>query len=308
MADGRAGIWMAGLAALVLSGGGATAADLNAKQLPVEAAAPAASAPFEFVFGARIQSDYNFRGISQSDHRESGQTYGEAQFFDNFAYLGFATYKTDLPTRPLMEFDLTGGIRPKFGPFTFDLGFIYYNYPFERPLFGVPPLANTDFLEFAGKVSYNYEDMFIVGANVFHTGNFVGTHADGTYVSGTAKYNIPEGFLGAFPSGFALSAEFGHYFLGRTAFNQGGINLPDYNYGNVGLSYTYKAYTLDVRYHNTDLRKTECFTISGDPRGFITGSGRSNWCGDAVIATLSVDIVASKMLEQLGLEAPAVPR
>ncbi|NNM73558.1 TorF family putative porin [Enterovirga aerilata] len=291
--------------------GQSIAADLTAKRLPPEAApAPAQTPLIDFVFGARIQSDYNFRGISQSDHRESGQTYFEAQYLDNLFYTGFATAKVDLPTRPAMEFDLTAGIRPKWGPLTFDLGVIYYNYPGERALFpGVAP-ANTDFLEFAAKASWAVNDAFTLGANVFYAGNWLGTHADGTYVSGTAKYVIPTDLLGV--EGFAVSGEFGHYFLGRTAPWTGGVGVPtnliDYNYGNVGVSYTWRAFTLDVRGHFTDLNKTECFINTGDPRGVINGTGRSNWCGDAVVATLSLDLQASKIYEQLGLDGPGVPR
>ena len=294
-----------GVAAGLLACSQAMAADLPAKTLPPEAV-PAEAPLIDFVFGARIQSNYIFRGISQSDNRESGQTYFEAQYLDNLFYTGFATYKVDLPTRPSMEFDLTAGIRPKWGPVTFDFGIIYYNYPGETPLFGAPPLANTDFLEFAAKANWAVNDAFSIGANVFYAGNWLGTHADGTYVSGTAKYVIPADLIGL--EGFSVSGEFGHYFLGRTAAHQGGVNLVDYNYGNIGASYTWKALTLDVRGHFTDLNKTQCFINTGDPRGIINGTGRSNWCGDAVVATLSVDFQASKFYELIGLETPAVPR
>jgi hypothetical protein len=75
----------------------------------------------------------------------------------------------------------------------------------------------------------------------------------------------------------------------------------DYNYWNAGVSYTYKTVTLDLRYHDTDLNKNECFTNTTDPRGVFSGSGRSKWCSEAFVATLSLDLVGS----QLGIFAPA---
>ena len=63
------------------------------------------------------------------------------------------------------------------------------------------------------------------------------------------------------------------------------VNLASYLYGNVGLSYTYKNLVLDVRYHDTSLKPTECFNFTGDYRGFLNG-GTSRWCGSAVIGTI----------------------
>jgi hypothetical protein len=112
------------LAGATLVGAKATAADLAApKELPPEAKAPVL---IDFAFGARIATDYNFRGISQSNHDPSPQAYGELQLFDNFLYFGVNYYRVDLPTKPQAEIDLTGGIRPKWGPLTFDFGYIYY--------------------------------------------------------------------------------------------------------------------------------------------------------------------------------------
>jgi uncharacterized protein (TIGR02001 family) len=250
------------------------------------------------LFGVRVQSDYIFRGISQSNRNPSPQSYFELQFLDNLLYAGLATYKVDLVTRPTMEQDWTIGIRPKFGPFQFDFGLIYYNYPSERRF--VDPFtlaiwspANTDMLEFAGKVSWTYQEALTLGANVFHANNWLGTKAPGTYGSFTAKYTIPETLLGV--SGFALSGELGHYWLGTTSATLGSVALPDYTYWNAGLSYTWKMLTFDLRYHDSDLSRRDCFTLTSDPRGIFTGSGRSRWCGSAVVGTISVDLQASTL-------------
>ena len=79
-----------GFSSLLLAAAPAVAADVVApavvpKELPAEAKAER-SELIGFAFGARLQSDYNFRGISQSNHEPSPQTYGEVQLFDNFLY------------------------------------------------------------------------------------------------------------------------------------------------------------------------------------------------------------------------------
>jgi uncharacterized protein (TIGR02001 family) len=292
------------VALLAVAGAGrAGAADLPApKRMPAVAEAPAATPTWiDFTFGGRIASDYNFRGISQSDRGFSPQGYGEVQLFDNLVYGGVAAYGVDLPTRPFAEVDLTAGVRPKFGPLTFDFGVIRYVYPDETQfIVGGTALTprDTDFTEWAARVSWNFEDRFILGGGVFYTNDWLGTGSEATYSNVTAKYNIPEGFL---PAGFSISGEFGHYNLGTATVPGPAFKLVDYNYWNAGVSYTYKNVTLDLRYHDTDLKKTECFINTTDPRGVFSGSGRSNWCSEAFVATLSLDLVAS----QLGIFAPA---
>ncbi len=279
------------LAGTALFGSAAQAADLAApKELPPEAKAPVL---IDFAFGARIATDYNVRGISQSNHDPSPQAYGELQLFDNFLYFGTNYYRTDLPTKPQAEIDLTGGVRPKLGPLTFDFGYTYYYYPDERRLvnyfttvpyalpdgtvFLAPPFftpRNTDFLELAAKVSWAINDAWTVGSGVFYAWDWLGTGAPGTYVNGTAKWTIPENTFAGLPSGFAISGEIGHYSLGRVNPWLGGADLKDYLYWNAGISYTYKNLTLDLRYHDTDLNKTECFLNTTDPSGLSNGSGQ----------------------------------
>ena len=285
---------MPALLGALLAAPGLHAADLAApvpKTLPAAVATP--SIPIDFLFGSRFQSDYNFRGISQSDRRPSLQGYFEVQGWDNFVYGGIAAYQVRLPTRPDAEIDLTAGIRPKFGPFTFDFGVIHYFYPNEQQLFfaGSPATpANTDFTEAAGKVSFMLQEALTLGANVFHTEDWLGSGARATYVSGVAKYLIPESVVGA---GWSVSGEFGHYSLGTVDAYLGGANLPDYNYWNAGLAYNYKNFTVDLRYHDTDLSRNECFLLTTDPRGLFSGSGRSRWCDATFIATLTAEIQAS---------------
>lgn len=266
-----------------LVAGSALAADPAA----VKPAEPPPS-PFDVTFGAKLSSDYNFRGISQSALGPSGSGYVEVKY--GLFYAGASLATVDLATRPPAEIDLYAGVRPTWGPLNFDFGAIYYWYPREQQLLvlGVPfTPRNTDYIEGVAKVSYTWNDMVTIGANLFAAPNWLGTGAHGIYASATAKVTLPYDF--------AVSAELGHYWLGRTDAYLGGIDLADYTYWNIGLSWTHKAMTVDLRYHDTNLSKGNCFLITSDPGGIATG--RSNWCGAAIIAAVSFDLTASSLFK-----------
>lgn len=280
-------------ASIVFMGTAAVAADL-----PTVQTVPAPAAPWEFdlAFGAGIATDYNFRGISQSDRGFSPRGYVEAKY--GWLYAGAYAYGVDLPTRPGAEIDLYGGIRPVLGPVTLDFGGTYYFYPNESVLRDPATqvaltLGNTDFWEAYAKATWQATEQVSVGAAVYYAPSWLNSGATGTYGSLTAAITLPYDL--------SLSGELGRYWLGTVDPSLGSINLPDYTYWNVGLTYTYQnTFKFDVRYHGTDLNQSECFTLTTDPGGLATG--RSRWCGDAVIATVSFDTSLS------ALRATAAPR
>lgn len=288
-----------GLSALSVS---AQASDLPARTGAPLPPAPPAITWIDAAISIKGVTDYNFRGISQSDRKPGAQGSVELQFYNNLFYLGVFGASVDLTTSPAAEIDFFAGIRPKFGPLTFDFGVIQYYYPSEKQyidaagVFWTP--KNTDFTEAVGKVSWAVNDAFTLGGNVFYAWDWLGTGATGTYASVTAKYNLP------FLEGLAVSGEYGHYWLGTTNLaiwsTVPPTNLPDYSYWNAGLSYTWKNLTADIRYHDTSLSKRDCFALTADPGGIVSGSGRSKWCGPAVVGSLSFDITASS----LGVFAP----
>jgi len=112
-------------AAVLLSTGLAAAADIAVKAPPAPVAPP--PPPWDFAFGAALMSDYNFRGISQSDNGPSVYGYFEPRYNvtkDLQLYAGFAGWSVRLPTQPTGEFDIYGGIRPTFGSDALDFGAI----------------------------------------------------------------------------------------------------------------------------------------------------------------------------------------
>jgi hypothetical protein len=82
--------------------------------------------------------------------------------------------------------------------------------------------------------------------------------------------------------------------------------LPEYSTWNAGVSFTYKVFTLDFRYVDTDLSKANCNVLTSDhtatfsPANItpINPSGLgSNWCGSTFVAKLSFDLTASQNLK-----------
>jgi len=305
------------VAAAMLSATSALAADMK----PILKAPPAAESPWDIAFGGALMSDYNFRGISQSQRGPSTTAYAETRYSVNKdlqLYVGSQYWAVDLPTNPTCECDFYGGIRPTIGGVAFDFGFIYYYYPKEVgystfPGATFPPFPNgnttlndTDFWEVYGKFTYEVvKDTFTVGGNVYYSPSWLHSGAPGTYASGTAKYTGKPFHLGiglVQDVGWYVSGELGHYWIGTTDVNAlfgAAVDLPDYTTWNLGLAFTFaKVFTLDVRYYDTDLSKERCNLLTGDPRAvaggasipFNTSGLQSKLCGAAGIVTLKADL------------------
>ena len=60
---------------------------------------------------------------------------------------------------------------------------------------------------------------------------------------------------------------------GCLANNPNGIPYADYNTWNVGLGFTWKVFTLDLRYYDTDLSKGDCNAFTSDPTAGGIGTG-----------------------------------
>jgi uncharacterized protein (TIGR02001 family) len=301
-------------AAAVVTGTPAAAADLK---MVTKAPPPVSYNPWDVAIGGALMTDYNFRGISQSARGPAGTAYIEGRYKpikDVEWYAGVVGTSVKLVTDPAAEIDLYGGVRLTWDKWTLDLGAMYYLYPVERQVDGgtcistcvaLPngntSLANTDFLEFYGKLTYTFNDNFLVTGAVYYTDDWLKTGASGVYYSGIAKYTGT-----ALPSGWNwyVSGEIGYYDLGTTKFdviafpNPGGWDLPSYTTWNAGIGFTYKALTLDLRYYDTNLSKEECNVLTGDPGAVSLGTPiaitnpvglQSKWCSAAFIGKLSFD-------------------
>ena len=97
--------------------------------------AGAAVSPWDWAFGGALMSDYNFRGISQSNRGPSVTAYSEGRYNVNPSfqlYLASQYWAVTLPTNPTAEVDVFGGVRFTAGPVALDIGGMYYWYPREK--------------------------------------------------------------------------------------------------------------------------------------------------------------------------------
>ncbi len=295
--------------------------------------APAYVSPWDFAFGAAITSDYRFRGIAQSNRQPSVSAYFEPRYNvtpDLQLYAGVGAASISFPNRAAAEVDVYGGIRPTFGPVAFDFGVFGYLYPGGQcfnaaavpgqPGFSGQCLANGNlplngniiksdlsFYEFYGKVTWTVNDTVALGANVYYSPSFLNSGASGTYASGTAKFTAPSAWFGASGVGAYLSGEYGYQWLGTSDAFYGNVKFKDYGTWNVGVGFTYKVFTLDIRYSDTSLSKGDCNAFTGDHTttdfGYPTAANSvapfagSRWCGAAGIVKFSADLTAMQNLK-----------
>jgi uncharacterized protein (TIGR02001 family) len=302
------------------------AAPALAADFPVKAAkAPAVAAPsvWDIAFGSSLATDYVWRGVTQSDHEPSVAAYFEPRVNINpnlQLYAGVAGESIKFANDAAAEIDFYGGLRPTVGPLAFDIGLWYYYYPGGKCFSGgafpncadaLPngnfAKADASFYEVYGKVGYT-AGAWAFGINENYSPNFLNTGAWGNYTSGTLKFTAPEN-LAFGPLGWYVSGEFGRQWLGTSdafysvpAFPEG-IDYKDYNTWNVGLGLTWKTFTLDLRYSDTDLNEGDCNAFTSDPSAGgssaitpINPSGlASNWCGATFIAKLSADLTLGSL-------------
>jgi len=305
-----------------------SAADLNMKTKAPPA--PVVVSPWDIAFGSAAMTDYNFRGITQSNHKPSVAAYFEPRY--NFSdtlqgYVGVSGESISFPNRAAAEVDFYAGIRPTFGKLALDFGFWEYYYPGGQCFNAAVPgecaanagafaglpngnviKADLSFWELYGKATYTVNDQFSFGGSVFWSPSVLNSGADGTYVAGTAKYILPS--VLPHDIGWFVSADVGHWFLGTSDAFYGvlpafpnGIPYKSYTNWDVGLAFTWKQFTLDLRYFDTNLNKGDCNAFTSDHTA--TGSTNvtainpgglgSNWCGATFIAKLSVDLTSANL-------------
>jgi uncharacterized protein (TIGR02001 family) len=328
--------------ALAIVSGSALAADMPLKA--VKAPPPAAFDPWDIAFGSAIMNDYIFRGVTQSNHQPSVAAYFEPRYNvskDLQLYIGTSGESISFANRAAAEIDVYGGIRPTFGAFAFDFGVWGYLYPGGTCYYGGGNLVDTagvplsaecqantltnfnvmkkdvSFFEVYGKVNYTINDSWQFGLNEYYSPNFLNSGAWGDYASITGKYTAPSTIFGTSGVGMYVSGEFGRQWLGTSDSFYGvaqfagfpnytrGIPYASYDTWNIGIGFTYKVFTLDLRYSDTDLNKGNCnaFTSAYNASGTTNvtsinpGGLGSNWCGAAGIVKLSADLTAMTNLK-----------
>jgi uncharacterized protein (TIGR02001 family) len=195
----------------------------------LSAAGWAQADPLPVNFAAGGATDYVFRGVSQT--REHGQVFGSVEAdIGPIGYAGVWASNVDLPGGADAEIDLVGGVRPKVGPVTVDLGFVHYGYTGRR---SGPGLDYTE-LKVAPSMQLGPATF---GAAWYHSEDFFGRSGPANYLEANAS--LP---LGASP--FSVSCA-----VGRQEVKGPG----DYTTWNLGVGYAVGAHLgFDLRYWDTD--------------------------------------------------------
>ena len=241
----------------------------------------------EFSARAGVASDYIYRGTTLSDHGPAAGAAFETRFGPLYAGTTVATVK--LPTQPVAEFTFAGGIRPKIATIDFDLGVTYFAYPGER----LPGETNgINYWEAVIRGDRRIGEQGRIAAGYAYSPNVSNTGAWSQYVAAGVGYDVPSRSL---PQNLAVSftAAAGYSWFGNQSAQLGGFPLPAYLNWQAGVTFTHKAFNLDLRYYDTNLSKENCFVFTGDPNAQPGGrvnlvtnpDGQvSNWCGAAFVA------------------------
>jgi uncharacterized protein (TIGR02001 family) len=273
--------------------------------MPVKAmkAPAAAPSPWDVAFGTAFTSDYDLRGVSQSNHKPAGQGYFEVDYTAN-SWLKFyaGVWGSSLWTGFAdAEFDITSGVRFSWGNFGLDVGNIYYAYP--GGVNAAMGLANGSYDEMYVKPSYKFNDWLTVGG-IYETGfnNFNNkTLAPGVVWLGNAGHYFYAAnaviTLPWQPAGVTISV---NPEVGREVYSSGvlaNMGFQSDTYWDVGLDFNYKAVTLDLRYWGMNIGPTTATPTGSNqcgPGGAALG-GSSNMCGDRFVATLKFDNTLSAL-------------
>jgi uncharacterized protein (TIGR02001 family) len=243
----------------------------------------------EFSARAGAATDYIYRGTTLSDHGPAAGAAFEARYGQFYAGTTVATVK--LPTEPAAEFTFAGGIRPKIATIDFDFGVTYFAYPAER----LPGETNgVNYWEAVIRGDKNIGEQFRVAAGYAWSPNVSNTGAWSQYAAAGVGYDLPARLL---PQnlGISFTTAAGYSWFGNQAPLLGGFPLPAYLYWQAGVTFTHRAFNIDLRYYDTNLSKENCFVFTGDPNARPGGRVNpvtnpdglvSNWCGATFVAKL----------------------
>jgi uncharacterized protein (TIGR02001 family) len=221
--------------------------------------APAAADALTITGYAQGTTDYVFRGISQTRRDPTVQGGFDAAY--GIFYIGsFASGVNFASTRLLdpsgapfdpqanLEWDMYGGIKPKWGDLTFDFGVIAYIYPGERIQHSLDYFQQT-YVEFKAGVSTTVLKDLALSGTVFVSPDYNGETGTTVVVEGTASKPL----FTVDGVDVAASGTIGHLsYEQSTAQAPFTIALHDYTYWNLGATFTYAThYSLDLRWWDT---------------------------------------------------------
>ena len=205
-----------------------------AGSLALAGAAQAQDEPaFKPAFNIGVQSDYVFRGFSQTD--EDPSVFGGVDLtLGSIGYVGVWASNVDFGNGTDAEVDVYAGIKPALGPVTLDLGVIYYGY-IDSP-------SGSGQAYWEGKVAASFAaGPATLGVAAYYSPDFFGSVDDALYYEANAAIPIPN-------SKFSVSGA-----IGRQELEGPG----DYTVWNAGVGFALTDHVgIDVRYWDTDFKSS----------------------------------------------------
>lgn len=198
------------------------------------AMAAAGAAHAEVSANVAFTSDYVFRGVSLSDNGPAVQ--GGVDWTNDQFYAG--AWGSSLAEGA--ELDLYAGVTPTTGPLTWDFGAMFYAYPGADD-----DGAEQDYIEFKASVAAPITDAFSIGAGLYWAPDNYGDTGEAIYYEVSAEW--------AMTDSASLSAAFGNQRIEDPDGPFGAAGSDDYNSWNIGASAGRGAFSLDIRYHDTDI-------------------------------------------------------
>ncbi|WP_244534609.1 TorF family putative porin [Hyphomicrobium sp. CS1GBMeth3] len=199
-------------------------------------AALAEERKFEWSVTATGTSDYIFRGISLTEEDPAFQASIDASY--GIFYAGVWGSMIDGDGFEPVELDWYAGIKPVWGPVTFDFGVVYYTYFWGDP-------SETNYVELKAGAEFSPVDKLTLTPVFWYTPD-QDNYAETYTIEGTAAYELPQ--VGIFTPtisgliGYSDASEAGFFF-----------GEDDYTYWNAGLSLGVEKFTFDFRYWDTNI-------------------------------------------------------
>jgi len=183
-----------------------------------------------------LASDYVYRGVSLSDNSPVIQ--GGFDWSNDSFYAGVWGSSLTEGT----EIDLYAGYTPTLGPVEFDFGVIGYFYPGADD-----DDAEFDYYDLLAGAAWSLSEQFTLGGAVYFAPENYGETGESIYYEINGTY--------AFSDALEFTAAYGNQSIEDADGEDGGAvtEESDYNTWNLGATYAFHGFSLDFRYHDTDI-------------------------------------------------------
>lgn len=220
-----------------------------------------------------LTSDYRFRGVSQNDtdpapqaslNWEGGQGFylgtwaSKVNFNDGPSGFGTSKHNTGV------EWDIYGGKHIDLDGTDLNIQAYYYAYPDHDA--SAPGLPNYSYFEGIAALSHSFDELTLT-STIAISPDYFGDAGRGIWIGGTASYTVNDWI--------SVSGNVGHQWV--EDLNGAEYGYP-YTHWDLGVTATWNNISLDVRYIDTDISKTQCEEFNGP---------RNNWCGATVVGSIT---------------------